>query len=102
MREFKKLRRQPQRIHHIKIELCDRFSALRLFHVSRGLLLRVSVDVRTSSMKISRRRLAEHVKKNCTKKRAARAARFSFLSQPMILLICDVAVSVAFVGALTP
>ena len=31
--EFKKLRRQLQRKRHIKIELCVKFSLLRLFHV---------------------------------------------------------------------
>ena len=34
----------------------------------KGLLLRVSVVVRTSSMKISRRRLAENVKKKLHQK----------------------------------
>ena len=33
--------------------------------------------------------------KNCTKKRAARAARLFFLLQPIMFLICDVAVPVA-------
>ena len=33
IREFKKLRRQLQGKRHIKIELCVKFSLLRLFHV---------------------------------------------------------------------
>ena len=33
IREFKKLRRQLQRKRHIKIELCVKFSLLRLLHV---------------------------------------------------------------------
>ena len=40
------------------------------------------VVVRTSNMKISRRRLADYVN-NCTKKLAARAARLCFLIQPI-------------------
>ena len=150
--EFKKLRRQLQR--HIKIELCVSLSVLRLFQVvhdvqkwriavslawhgmvfmqrqrMKDLPLRAWVVVRTSKMKISRRRLADYVKalhqkachtcstiiflhstnqiidlwrcrwccrrqslnflisryrvadyvKNCTKKRAARAARLNVL-----------------------
>ena len=35
--------------------------------------------------------------KNCTKKRAARAARLFFLIQPIKSLICEVAVAVAVV-----
>ena len=37
-RDFKKLRRQLQRKHHIKIELCVKLSLLRLFHVDRVVL----------------------------------------------------------------
>ena len=85
---FKKLRRQLQRKRHIKIELCVKLSLLRLFHVDhvvqhtrialslawyerfscklrqrvKDLLLRARVVVRTSNMKISRRRLADYVK----------------------------------------
>ena len=44
-------------------------------------------------MKISRRPLADHVR-DCTKKRAARAARLLFLIQPIKSLICGVAVAV--------
>ena len=43
----------------------------------KGLLLRARAVVRNSSMKISRRHLADYVK-DCTKKRAARAARDYF------------------------
>ena len=48
----------------------------------KDLLLRACIVVRTSNMKISRRRLADYVK-NCTKKHAARAARLFFLVQPI-------------------
>ena len=34
-KEFKKLRLQPQRKRHIKIELCVKLSLLRLFHIYR-------------------------------------------------------------------
>ena len=47
-------------------------------------------------MKISRRPLADYVK-NCTKNRAARAARLFFLIQPIKSLICGIAVVVAVV-----
>jgi len=40
----------------------------------KKLSLRACIVVRTSNMKISRRPLADYVK-NCTKERAARAAR---------------------------
>ena len=61
----------------------------------KDFLLWARVVGRTSNMKISRRRLADYVK-NCTKKRAARAARLFFPhSQPIILLICDGVVAVA-------
>ena len=43
----------------------------------RDLLLWAGVVLRTSNMKIPRRRLADYVKK-CTKKRAARAALLFF------------------------
>ena len=81
------LRRQLQRKRHIKIELCVKLSLLRLFYVDhvvqntrialslawyerffmerqrvKDLLLRTRVVVRTSNMKISRRRLADYVK----------------------------------------
>ena len=81
-REFNKLRRQLQRKRHIKIELCVKSSLLRLFHVDdviqnrrtafspswhewqrmKDLLLRARVVVRTSDMKISRRRSVDYVK----------------------------------------
>ena len=47
----------------------------------KDLLLRARVVVKTSKM-IPRRHLADYVK-NCTKKRAARAARLFFLIQPI-------------------
>ena len=80
IREFKKLRRQLQGKRHIKIELCVKLSLLLLFHVyhlvqnrwsalslawhlkKKDLRLRAPVVVRTSNMKISRRRLADYAK----------------------------------------
>ena len=62
----------------------------------KHLLLRASVVVRTSNMKISRRRLADYVK-TLHQERTARAARiFSFI-QPIKSLICGVVVEVAVV-----
>ena len=61
----------------------------------KDLLLRARVVVRTSNMKISRRRLADYTSKHCTTKRAARAARLFFFIQPIKLLICGVVVDVA-------
>ena len=61
------------------------------FHVKaeiENLLLRAHVVVRTSSTKIPRRHLTDYVK-NCTKKRAARAARLFVLLQPIKSLICS-------------
>ena len=60
----------------------------------KDFLRRACVVVRTSNMKNLCRRLADYVKKNCTKKRAARAARLFFLIQPFKLLICGVIVAV--------
>ena len=57
------------------------FMQRQRFTAVEDLLLWARVVVRTSSMKISRRRLADYVK-NCTKKPAARAARLFFLIQP--------------------
>jgi len=62
----------------------------------KDLLQRTRVVVRTSNMKISRRRLADYVK-ICTKKRAARAARLFFFLQPIKPLICVTGVAVAVV-----
>ena len=85
---LKKLRRELQRKRRIKIELCVKLSLLRLFHVDhvvqnrrtalslawyewfscKGKESKIyscelnSVAVRTSNMKISRRRLADYVK----------------------------------------
>ena len=42
------------------------------------------------------------LRENCPKKRAARAARLSFLVQPIISLIYDVMVAAAFVVSSTP
>ena len=68
------------------------------------LLLHSRVAVKASNMKISRLRLADCVK-NCTKKRAARAARLFFPIQSIILLFSAgvvVDVDVAVVVSLTP
>ena len=62
----------------------------------KDLPLGAPVVVRTSNMKISRRPLADYVK-NCTKNRAARAARLFFLIQPIKSLICGVVEVVAVV-----
>ena len=51
------------------------------------------VVVRTSNMKISRRRLADYVKK-LHQKRAARVARLFFHIQPIKSLVCGVDVGV--------
>ena len=61
----------------------------------KDLLLRACVVVRTSNIKISRRRLSDYFKTIRTKKRAARAARLLFLIQPIKSLICGVVVDVA-------
>ena len=58
-----------------------------------GLQLPACVVVRTSKLKISRRRYADYVKKNCAKKRAARAARLFSLIQPIKSFICGVVVA---------
>ena len=64
----------------------------------KKLSLRACVVVRASNMKILPRPLADYRDaKNCTKKRAARAARLFQLIQPMKSLICDVVVVVAVV-----
>ena len=63
----------------------------------KDLLPRARVVVRTSDMKISRRRLADYVK-TLHLKRAARAARlFFFIHEPIKSLICGVVVDVAVV-----
>ena len=59
------------------------------------------VDLKLPNMKISRRHLADYVK-NCIKKRAARAARWFSLIQPIKSLICGVVVVVPIVVFLTP
>ena len=68
----------------------------------KDLLLRASVVVRISDIKISRRRLTDYTSKHCTKKRAARAARLFFLIQPIKSMICGVVVEVAVVKSQTP
>ena len=60
------------------------------------LSLRACVVVRTSSMKIARRPLADYVR-DCTKERAACAARLLFLIQTIKALICGVVVDFAVV-----
>ena len=62
----------------------------------KDLLLRARAVVRTSTMKISRRRLADFVK-TLHQKRAARAARFFLFIQLIKSLICGVVVDVAVV-----
>ena len=73
------------------------FRSARMLFMKRqrvkDLLLRAGVVVRTSNMKISRRRLADTLKIR-TKKRAVRAARLFFLIQPIKSLICGVVVAV--------
>ena len=61
----------------------------------KDLLPRAGVVVRTSKMKISLFPFSDGDGKNCTKKWAARAARLSFLIQPIKSLICSAVVVVA-------
>ena len=56
----------------------------------KDLPLRAGVVVRNSKIKISRRHYLAHYKKNCTKKRAARAAWLFYLIQSIKSLICGV------------
>ena len=67
----------------------------------KDLMRRACVVVKTSNIKISRRRLADYVK-TLHKKRAARAARLFFFIQPIKSLICGVAVDVAVVKSKLP
>ena len=60
----------------------------------RDLLSCVHVVVETLNFEISRRRLADYVKKLPLKKRAARAARLFFFIQPIKSLICGVVIDV--------
>ena len=60
----------------------------------KDLLLWAPVVVRTSNLTISRRRLADYVKR-LHKVRAARAARLFSVIRPIILLVYDVIVAVA-------
>ena len=62
----------------------------------KDLLLRARVVVRTSKIKIPRGRVADYVK-NCTKKRAPRAARLFFFVLPIKSLICGIVVAVPVV-----
>ena len=62
----------------------------------KDLLLRTRFAVGVLNMQISRRHLEDYVK-NCTKKRAARAARLFFLIQPIKSWIWDVVVAIAVV-----
>ena len=120
-REFKKLRRQLQRKRHIKIELCVKLSLLRLFHVDHVVQnTRIALSLawyerfscKGKEWKIYYCELAlssepqiwkfhvvvwQTTSKNCTKKRAARAARLFFFIQPIKSLICGVVVDVAVV-----
>ena len=118
IKKFKKLRRQLQRKHHIKIEFCVKWSVLRLFHVGRlvqnrrralSLAWQVWFSCKCKEWKIYCCELAlssephigkfyfvarQTTSKNCTNKRAARAARSFFFVQPIKSLICGVVVDV--------
>jgi len=63
----------------------------------KDFLLRDSVVIRSSSMKISRPHLADCIKK-LYQKQAARAARLFFLIQPIKSLVCDVVVAVPVIS----
>ena len=115
-REFKKLRRLLQRKRHVKIVLCVTWSVLRLFHVGhvvqkstfaclarmafrlrqrkKDLMLRAHVIISASNMKISLRYWLT-TSKNCDKRRAARAARSFFLTQPIKSFRCRVVVVIS-------
>ena len=110
-REFKKLRRQLQGKRHIKIELCVKLSLLRLFHVDHVVQNRRSAlslaghrwfSSKDKEWKIYSCELAlssepqiwkfhvvvwQTTSKQCTKKRAARAARLFFFIQLTIQII---------------
>ena len=70
----------------------QRYLGTNVFHVRVKNERFTAADSRCRQ-KISRRHLVGYVKKNCTKKRAARAARLFFLIQPMKSLICGVVVA---------
>jgi len=63
----------------------------------KDLLLRARVVVRTSNMKISRRRLAEYVKTLHQKAYRTCSMMLYFFIQPIQSLICGVVVEVAVV-----
>ena len=121
-REFKKpLWRQLQRKRDIKIELCLKLSPLRLFHVDHVIQNRRTAlspswyewfSYKGKEWKIYCCELPlssepqiwkyhvvvwQTTSKHCTKKRAARAARLFFFTQPIKSLICGVVVDVAVV-----
>ena len=113
-REVKKLRRLLQRKRHIKIELCVKLSVLRWFQFGHDVQKRRRalsfawhewVSCKGKEWKSYSRGLAlsskpqkwkSHVvvwqttSKNCTKKRAARAARLFFFIQPIKPLVVAV------------
>ena len=62
----------------------------------KDLMLRARIVVGTSKYEISRRRVADYVKKNCIKKRAARAAdgNLRHSTNHIIILICGIVVAV--------
>ena len=115
LQTFKKLRRLLQR--NVKIELHIRLSVSRLFHVHHVLQNRRSSLSLASHEWLSRnerftaagshgRHNFSYVnftsfgglrRKNCRKKRAARAARLFFFIQSIKSLICGVVVKVAAV-----
>ena len=120
-RELKKLRRQLQGKRLIKIELCVKLSLLRLFHVDHFVQNRRSAlslawyewfSYKGKEEKICCCKLPlstepqiwkipvvvwHTMSKNCTKKRAARAARLFFFIQAIKSSICGVVVDVAVV-----
>lgn len=62
----------------------------------KDVMLRARIVVGTSKCEISRRRVADYVKKNCIKKRAARAAdgNLPHSTNHIIILICGIVVAV--------
>ena len=116
-REFKKLRRLLQRKRHVKIVLCVRWSALRLFHVGHVVQKRHFRLLGTNGFQIESKKerfdaacsryhqrlkyenfsslLADYTSKNCNKRRAARGARSFFLTQPIKSFRCRVVVVIS-------
>ena len=114
---FKKWRRLLQRKRLFKIELCLRLNVFRLFHVGHWAKcpfidwhewfsckgkewmicccrLALSSELQIWKFHVVVWQTAS--KNDCTRKRAARAARLFFLIQPIISLMCGVDVTVVF------